>query len=146
LSDIDVGRVLSGAAQGWDTAIAMAAVEMSLPLEMALPFEGVGSNWPQESRDLLDFLCDKADRVVVCCEGGYQSARDAWKYGERDRYMVDSCNLLLALFDQDGEDPKRPSGTAQAVSYAQGKGVRVRNVWPEWVAFRPGRNSRSRPL
>ena len=64
---------------------------------------------------------------MVVCDGGYAG----WKFTRRDEWLVDACDLLLALWDG---DPK--TGTGHTVRYADVKGRPVRNVWVGWRLYR----------
>jgi hypothetical protein len=121
-------RLLSGMAQGWDSAIAHAAVRLGIPLVCAVPFEGQESRWPPDAQARFRALLAKAKEVVVVCDGGYAN----WKFVKRDEWLVDHADCVLSLLDN---RPER-SGTRTTVEYALGKGVRVVNCWPWWESFR----------
>ena len=121
LGDIegDVTRVISGGALGWDQALAEAALRLELPLTLALPFAGFWSKWPKKSQDYLELLVSRADKVVYVCEEGYAP----WKMQERNKWMVDNCNTLLALWN--GTD----GGTHNCIKYANSVGRQIVNAW-----------------
>ena len=114
----DVSRVISGGALGWDQALADAAIRLGLPLTLALPFEGFECKWPKSSQEFLHSLMNPAD-VVFVCEPGYAP----WKMQERNKWMVDNCNALLALWN--GTD----GGTHNCIKYANSVGRQIVNVW-----------------
>lgn len=118
----DVTRVISGGALGWDQALASAALRLNLSLTLALPFAGFWSKWPKSSQDHLEFLVSQADKVVYVCDEGYA----AWKMQHRNKYMVDECDSVLALWN--GTD----GGTANCVRYAYKVGKPVVNVWDRY--------------
>ena len=118
----DVSRVISGGALGWDQALAEAALRLELPLTLALPFAGFWSKWPKKSQDYLELLVSRADKVVYVCEPGYA----AWKMQHRNKYMVDECYAVLALWN--GTD----GGTANCVRYAYKVGKPLINVWDKY--------------
>lgn len=117
----DVTRIISGGALGWDQALADAALRLNLPLTLALPFEGFESKWPRESQEYLHSLMNPAD-VVYVCEPGYAP----WKMQERNMWMVDNCDTILALWD--GSD----GGTANCVRYAESIGKPIINLWENY--------------
>lgn len=124
LGDIvgDVTRVISGGALGWDQALAEAALRLNLPLTLALPFSGFWSKWPKSSQDYLELLVSRADEVVYVCEGGYAP----WKMQERNKWMVDNCDTVLALWN--GTD----GGTHNCIKYANSIGRQIVNVWDKY--------------
>jgi hypothetical protein len=124
----NVTDVISGGAQGWDQALAHAAVNLGIPLTVAVPFEGQESKWPEQGKKRYRAILARAKEVVVVSPGGYAN----WKFAKRDEWMVDHAKLVLALLD--GE-PKR-SGTRLTVEYANGRGVPVVNGWADWERFR----------
>lgn len=121
-------KVISGMAQGWDQALAHAALNVGIPLICALPFEGQESKWPPAGQARYRAILSRASQVVVVCKGGYAN----WKFARRDEWMVDHANFVLALKDRKPES----SGTSLTVDYAEAKGVPVKNVWDEWEAVR----------
>lgn len=119
----DVNKVISGGALGWDQALAEAALRLNLSLTMALPFAGFWSKWPKRSQDYLELLVSRADKVVYVCEEGYAP----WKMQERNKWMVDNCTHVLALWN--GTD----GGTANCVRYAEKVGKPIINVWDNYI-------------
>lgn len=126
LGDIkgDVTRVISGGALGWDQALAEAALRLNLPLTLALPFPGFWSKWPKRSQDNLEYMVSRADKVVYVCEEGYAP----WKMQERNKWMVDNSDSVLALWN--GTD----GGTANCVRYAEKVGKPIVNLWEMYAA------------
>lgn len=124
----DVTEVISGGAQGWDQAIAHAAVKLGIPLTVAVPFEGQESKWPPAGQERYRAILSRASKVVVVSPGGYSNK----KFKVRDEWMVDHANLVLALLDGKPES----SGTRITVDYARQKGVPVVNAWPDWERWR----------
>lgn len=117
-------KVISGMALGWDQAVAEAACIKSIPWVAAVPFEGQEGKWPEASQVKYRDLIAKATEIVVVCEGGYA----AYKMIVRDKWMVDHCDAVLALWN--GSD----GGTGTTVKYATGK-KRIINVWKSWEKF-----------
>lgn len=117
-----VGRLI---AKGFDTFISGGALGVDqwaadavlaypeAKLIIALPFASYGSNWPPNSQERLKALCDKAFKVEVVCEGGYE----AWKNHERNKFMVDRAGVVVAVWNNSGD-----GGTASCVRYAFGRG------------------------
>jgi uncharacterized phage-like protein YoqJ len=124
----NVTAVISGGAQGWDQALAHAAIRLGIPLTVAVPFEGQESKWPAAGRKRYLAILAKAKEVVVVSQGGYANH----KFYARDQWMVDHANLVLALLDG---KPQR-SGTRLTVEYANGRGVPVVNGWADWESFK----------
>jgi len=117
--------VISGMALGWDTAWALVAVELGIPLIAAVPFDGQERRWPESARRLRASLLSRAARVEVVSPGPYAS----WKFERRNQWMVDHADRVVALWSG------APGGTARCVAYAQRAGKPVDNLWPKWQAL-----------
>ncbi len=116
--------VISGMALGWDMAWAEAAIEMHIPVVAAVPFSGQESTWPLASRDRYQQILSQCQRVEIICPGPYGS----WKMQERNQWMVDNSDMVIALWD--GSD----GGTANCVQYAERLNRQIHNLWPYWSA------------
>lgn len=105
-------HLISGMALGADMIWAILAIKNNLNLIAAIPFIGQESKWPQTSVDLYNEILayPKCVKKIVC-EGGYA----VWKMQKRNEWMVDNCNMLVAVWD--GTD----GGTANCVRYAKNK-------------------------
>jgi uncharacterized phage-like protein YoqJ len=115
--------VISGMALGWDTAVALAALDIGIPLTAAVPFDGQEDAWPPEARRRYQNIIARATKVHVVSPGGY----DIWKLHARNEWMVDNADRMVALWDG-GEK----GGTAACVRYAEKKGKPVDNLWDTW--------------
>ena len=115
-------RVISGMALGWDMALGRAAVRCGIPLTAAVPFEGQEKMWPASSQESFRALRNCADTVVIVSEGGYAP----WKMQVRNKWMVDNCDTVLALWN--GTD----GGTANCVRYAQAANKPIVNLWDKY--------------
>lgn len=117
---------ISGMAQGWDTAWALASLELKIPLVCALPFEGQFIKWPLESQARWGDIVGRASKVIFVYKGEYA----AWKLLARNKWMVDHCDKVCALWDGSS------GGTAHCVAYAQKKNKPIDNVWDDFAAVR----------
>lgn len=118
-------KIISGMAIGFDTALAIAALEYNVPLIAAIPFIGQESVWPQYAQDRYNDILKQCTKIHVACEGEYAS----YKYHIRDKWMVDNSEAMLALWNG---HPK--GGTASTVRYATNK-KEIFNIWPGWEQF-----------
>lgn len=119
LSMLQPTRVTSGVALGWDTAIALAALDLGLPLICAVPFAGQELRWSLESQRLYHSILERAQAVEVICSGGYSPI----KMQLRNIAMVGDCDLILACWDGS------PGGTANCVAFAEAEGRLVLNCY-----------------
>lgn len=119
-------KVISGMAQGWDTAWAVAAWHLKIPFIAAVPFASQAAIWPELGQRRWSALLKEAAEVVIVCKGEFA----AWKLHKRNYWMVDHCDKLCALWNGS------PGGTASCVAYAQRKGKPIDNLWDEFVAVR----------
>lgn len=95
-------------ALGVDQDFAYVCYEMAIPFVAAIPFVGQENNWPQHSQDWYEWLLIRAESVVVVSPGEYA----AWKMQARNQWMVDNCDVVLAVWD--GSE----GGTANCYRYA----------------------------
>lgn len=116
-----------GGALGWDIAWGYALMGAGVPYCLALPSRTMGSNWPLYSRMLLEHLREKADRVHYLRDSYSREA-----YIERDRYMVDNAQGVVALLDP---TLTTTSGTSYTCQYAQTLHLPVMNLWSLYTAL-----------
>lgn len=102
-------ELISGMAQGVDQIAAVAAVNNGVGLRCYLPYKRKGKHIPY----LVQFLFDSAIEVKYINEdySGNQC------YIERDRRMVDDCDLLIVVWDG-----IKFGGTYETYRYAAQKG------------------------
>lgn len=117
-----VDKIITGMALGWDTALALAALYLDIPYIAAVPFYGQERMWPKESQDRYHNLIKQASDVVYVCDQGYAP----WKMQIRNEWMVDNCDIVLALWDGS------KGGTGNCIEYALKKGKPIKNVWSDF--------------
>lgn len=122
-------EVVSGMALGWDTALALAAIELAIPLTAAVPFEGQEKKWRPEQQQLFHEIIARANTVVVVSPGAYAF----WKMQARNEWMVDRATGVLALWNGGA------GGTGNCIEYARARQVEIVNLWTAWerYAFTP---------
>lgn len=117
--------VITGMAQGWDTAIAQACHRLRIPFHAYIPFVGQESRWPPAAQSTYRNLLARADSTRIISPGGFSGrAMQA-----RNEAMVDDSSSLLALYNGS------PGGTANCLLYAQALRRPVTNVWSDWLAY-----------
>ena len=115
--------MISGMALGIDTLWAELAVKLGVPLIAALPFKGQHTAWPSKSQDRYWNLLKQANQIHICdTNKTYTKFEDfleaditeftGSKMQKRNIWMVDECNLLVAVWNG------TPGGTANCVNYA----------------------------
>lgn len=114
--------VISGGALGWDQALAQAAIDLGIELTLALPFPGFEDRWPQASKNKLYGMMNQANVHYVCAEG-----YAGWKMQERNKWMVDHADVVLALWNG------TPGGTSNCVKYAESKKKPIVNLWESYA-------------
>lgn len=117
-----VEKIISGMALGWDTALALAALDLEIPLVAAIPFEGFEDRWSSDDRRLYYNIRAAAAEVMIVCAPGYAP----YKMQRRNRWMVDRCDRMLALWNGS------PGGTFNCLVYAEERQKPVTNVWAAW--------------
>jgi uncharacterized phage-like protein YoqJ len=113
--------VISGMAGGVDQLAAGWARALRIPWIAAVPFPDQASRWPEKHREIYLKLLEDAKLVEVISES---YSRDV--YEKRDRWMVDNCDLLVAVWDG-----VEKGGTWNTIRYARQVGRVVRYL--EWL-------------
>jgi len=119
--------VISGMAQGWDMALAQAAINLSIPFWAYVPFQGQEDVWPSATKLYYRVLLTKAAKVEICSPGGYRPI----SMQIRNQRMVDDCDLLAALWDGSN------GGTSNAIAYATFAGKPFINLWSRYTELYP---------
>lgn len=119
LKDNRPSKVISGMAQGWDQALAQAAINLNIPFTAAIPFEGQESRWSEKGQKYYRNLLTKADSIVHVCEAGYEP----YKMQVRNEWMVNHCDMVLAMWDG------TQGGTHNCVKYAYAQKKKVVNLF-----------------
>lgn len=114
-------KVISGMALGVDQWAAHIAYKLSIPFIAAVPFEGQEKAWPAASQKTFHQLLKLASEKVIVSPGGYAAA----KMQIRNEWMVDHCDLLIAVWDG------TKGGTGNCVQYAQKIGKQIYRIDPE---------------
>lgn len=120
LLELQPTKAISGMALGIDQWAANICVKLSIPFVAAVPFLGQENAWPETSQKIYHKLLKKANEVVIVSEGGYA----ANKMQRRNEWMVESCDLLIAVFDG------TPGGTGNCVAYAEKIKKPIRRINP----------------
>jgi len=115
---------MSGGALGFDQMAAQ--IELSLRekypwirLIMVIPFDGQADKWSWEQRRRWLEIIEASDKVIRISH-----SYDKGVFFQRNHYMVENADLILAAFDS------QPGGTAGTVAYAKRHGVRVVRLAP----------------
>ena len=148
-------KIISGMTLGWEQALAMAAIELEIPLTIALPFQGQEKVWPDKAQAFYHSVLDRATEVKLVCPGGF----DAKKFWERDQWTIEHCDALFVLwknwenpgdeisdileanpgipdFSQATKPPKNTNGIMRrALEYAEDKDRHIYHLWPMWETF-----------
>lgn len=124
--DIDNMRkqltLITGMALGIDTLFAQLAIELDIPFIAAIPFAGQYRKWQESSVRIYHDILIKAQSIQVVdinknvnyseyCKLP-ETAFSNKKMQDRNIWMVDNCNLLIAVWDGSS------GGTKNCVDYA----------------------------
>lgn len=101
---------ITGMALGIDTLFALIAIELNRPFIAAIPCWGQDNKWPNRSRSRYAQILNNPLCVQKFIHDGYYTSTCMQ---ERNIWMVDNCDLLIAVWD--GTE----GGTANCVKYAQ---------------------------
>lgn len=95
-----------------------ASINCGIPFIAAVPFKDQELNWSEKVQKYFNNLLKKAESVTYVSEEGYS----AYKMQIRNEWMVNNCDLLLAVWD--GTE----GGTYNCIKYARGKGKEIINL------------------
>lgn len=109
LKEMKPEKVISGMALGVDQWAAYIAYRLNIPFVAAIPFERQESKWPQQSQETYHKLVKLATEQVIVSPGGYS----ADKMQTRNKWMVDHCDKLIAIWDGSS------GGTGNCIQYAK---------------------------
>ena len=115
-------RFICGMADGCDLYFCEAVLSLrrlhpEVRLEAAVPFPGQSGSWPQKRRERYDELLAQCDlRTLV------SPAYSTSCMMQRNRYMVDNSQLLIACYDG------LPGGTYNTYRYAVKTGRQVIHI------------------
>jgi uncharacterized phage-like protein YoqJ len=115
LRELKPDRVISGMALGIDQWAAFIAIKLNIPFTAAVPFENQDNAWPFHSQYIYRMLLRFAIEKVVVSPGGYSAA----KMQIRNQWMVDHCDILIAIWDGTA------GGTANCINYAKSIGKQI---------------------
>ena len=114
---------ISGMAQGIDLYACEQVLQLRkkyrhITLEAAIPYKGQADRWPRELRKRY------YDEILPNCDAVHYVGDHYTSYCmlERNRYMVDKSNLLIAAYGYLG------GGTKYTVEYAQRRGIQVQSL------------------
>lgn len=110
--------VISGMAQGWDQAVAKAALQLKLPLICAIPFPQQAARWTPAAAAEWAWIRGQASTVHYIAQEFSFSALQS-----RNIWMVNRADQMLALWDGS------PGGTANCIRYAEQQHKPVLNLW-----------------
>lgn len=128
LLDLKPIRIITGMAQGWDQAVAVACIDLGIPFTAAIPCTSQDAPWPFEARaSYVSILDNPLCTVHQCSNLPYDQDRTCML--RRNCWMVNNSTQLLALWDG------TPGGTAHCVGVAQRAGRKIRNCWSNWVKY-----------
>lgn len=114
--------VISGMADGWDQAVAQAAIECGVSLYAYIPFAGQDAKWAPRTRSRYRWQMSQADHVYHCADPGYA----AWKFQHRNECVANDSDKLLVLWNGS------KGGTCNCVQYAVKQRKPILNLWDEF--------------
>lgn len=106
--------MISGMALGIDTLWAEIAIENDIPLFAAIPCKNQESRWPDKSQKRYRYILEKASTTHIISE-----KYDFVCMQKRNEYMVDMCDILVAVWDGS------KGGTGNCVKYAKEKNKQI---------------------
>ena len=101
---------ISGMAIGIDQDFCYICIELQIPFDAYLPFEGQALIWPKPIQNEYKNLLKKARQCIIVSDGGYSPS----KMHVRNKAMADECDAAIAVWDQ-----RQIGGTASCIKYLE---------------------------
>ncbi len=120
LRELQPKNIITGMALGIDQWAASVAYKLGIPFVAAIPFEGQEKAWPLKSQRTYALLRRLAVEEVIVSPGGYEVA----KMRLRNRWMVDNCDALIAVWNGSA------GGTDNCVQYANSVNKKIYRIDP----------------
>lgn len=121
LLDSGADIVITGMAAGFDLFLGLEALDLGYEVWAARPWAGHTSRRGGESQ--YAYIIERASKVVAVDEAVKYPG--VWVYHNRDRWMVDHCDKVLAYLNP----LATKGGTYGTVQYAIKKNKPVRNIY-----------------
>jgi uncharacterized phage-like protein YoqJ len=126
--------IISGMALGWDTAIALAALELGIELHCYVPFDGCHIRWTKDSQNTFQKILEQGQ--VFYPEGEECFRERSFKevsrlLMSRNTDMLNVSNAVVALWNGDNS-----GGTADAIKKAKALNIPVDNLWNSWIKYK----------
>ncbi len=130
IEDGGVCHFISGMAIGIDMYAAEIVLRLmnsrpDITLECAIPCESQPLKWSAEMRERYFRICERCSKKTVLQREYTQDCMQ-----RRNKYMVDSADIILAVWDG------KPSGTGSTVRYAKSRGRSVIVIDPFSLSVR----------
>ena len=128
LKEHNATHCISGMALGVDMVFAISVLKLKrkgldISLECAIPCANQPCKWNKQDQDLYYKILNRADIVTQVSNESYKP----WLMQKRNEYMVDKCDVLLAIWD--GSD----GGTGNCVKYARKVGKSIHIIDPKSI-------------
>lgn len=131
LKSLKATTAISGMAQGFDTAAALAVLSLRdeehypISLHLEIPCPGQESLWPQPDQLLYHSILSKADTVHYIVPPGHVFP-GKYIFLLRNKKMVDQADTVIALWTG-----KETGGTYQTINYAKREHKPIINIWAQ---------------
>lgn len=121
LVEIAPSHAITGMALGTDQWFARWCIKLEIPFTAAMPTEQMDIKWPETSRKMFEKILAKASKVFIVED---QSKNISTKMQDRNEYIVDNSNRMLAVFGG------QLGGTYNCLEYAKNKGKHIDIINP----------------
>lgn len=118
-------KIISGFCIGTDLYAANIGIKLNIPVLAAIPFIGQELKWNDIDQKRYNFLLSKVSEKVIVSPGGYSPE----KMQIRNQYIVDNCDLLLAVWDGTS------GGTKNCINYAKSLNKQIIIIDPNEKRF-----------
>jgi uncharacterized phage-like protein YoqJ len=109
-NELKATKIISGMALASDTLAVEVAIELKIPFIAALPFIGQEQYYSFYDKEKYHNLLTEAESVEIISKNGFAN----WKYQIRNQWIVDHCDVLIAIF----QPTTTSGGTKNCIDYA----------------------------
>jgi uncharacterized phage-like protein YoqJ len=127
--EITIDLIISGFALGFDTALAMYAIEKKIPLHAYIPFVGQEYKWSTSSQHNYQWMIQHAERINISIDRHPEEYRGIAAALHKRNYEMLNIGLYFVTFHR---PDITTGGTVDTINKAKTNGIYTVPVWPEY--------------
>ncbi|MEW6492052.1 MAG: hypothetical protein AB1589_05820 [Cyanobacteriota bacterium] len=129
LTQYQPSKVISDLTLGWNIALAQVALELQIPLIVAIPCCNQSNPWSGPFPQLYSSILSRADFIVQQNIPWSKSAVTQFTFR-----VIDHCDLILAIWSDSIASYSEPI-QRDCIHYAHSVGKPIVYLWDDWNRF-----------